>query len=429
MSSTGSTPELKATDWNNKMTERAVDYCRCCKSENMMMFLPLGAQPPANAFLREDQLGSESVFDLNTHACLDCGLIQIPNRIPDDFFRHYLYIPSASATMHEHFSQLADDIKNKFINNNDDLLVDIGCNDGLLLKASHDLGINTLGIDPAENIVDLAREKGLEIYSEYFNPESALTVVNQYGKARVITTSNTFNHIDDLDGFMEGIRILLDDYGVFIIEVPRAIEYKNKLMFDNIYHEHLSVFSVKSLSDLLSRYNMEIFDLEYIDVQGGSMRVFVRWIIPDAAISGVLEEWLAIEKEIGLTDADMYRNYKADVDKIRDELLALLDELIAQGKKIAGYSAPAKGNTLLNYYGIGTDRLPYLVDKNELKQGLYSPGMHIPVVSPEKIMEDKPDFLLILAWNFADEIMGQQDEYRNNGGKFILPIPEPRIVE
>ncbi len=411
------------------MSERSVDFCRCCDGENMTMFLALGAQPPANAFLKKEQLDKEIAFDLNTYACMDCGLIQIPNRIPDDFFRHYLYVPSASATMLKHFSTLASKLQSKFLKKSDDLLVDIGCNDGLLLKASHDLGIKTLGIDPADNIVALAKQKGLDVYGEYFNPETAKIVSDKYGRAKVITTSNTFNHIDDLRNFMEGIRILLHDNGVFIVEVPRAIEYKNKLMFDNIYHEHLSVFSVKSLQNLLTNFDMEIFDLEYIDVQGGSMRVFARVKSSEGEISGTVAEWLATEQKIGLFDPENYRNYKKSVDKIRDDLLLLLNKLEKEGKKIVGYGAPAKGNTLLNYFGIGPDRLPYLVDKNELKQGLYSPGMHIPVLSPDKIMEDKPDYLLILAWNFADEIIEQQDEYRKNGGKFILPIPEPRIVE
>ncbi len=393
------------------------------------MFLPLGPQPPANAFLRQDQFESETFFELNTYACLDCGLVQIPDRVPADFFRHYLYFPSASPMMHGHFASLAEQINERFISSGDDLLVDIGCNDGLFLKASHDLGIRTLGIDPAENIVELARQKGLEIYSEYFDAETARAVLEKYGKATVITSNNTFNHIDNLDSFMEGIRILLGDDGVFIIEVPRAIEYKNKLMFDNIYHEHTSVFSVKSLKDLYARYDMEIFDLEYIDVQGGSMRVFARKITPGADIADTVNEWLTIEKEIGLTDPEMYKIYKSQVDHIRDELLALLDDLIACGKKVAGYGAPAKGNTLLNYYGIGPDRLPYLADRNELKQGLYTPKMHIPVVSPDVIMQDRPDYLLILAWNFADEIIKQQDDYRRQGGKFILPIPKPVIVD
>lgn len=410
------------------MTERAVDICRCCGSRNMLMFLPLGAQPPANAFLKAEQFAEEKAFELNTHACLDCGLIQIPNRIPDDFFRHYLYIPSAAATMYGHFARLAEQLQERYLQDPGDLLVDVGCNDGLLLKSAHDLGIRTLGIDPAENIGALAREKGLDVYGEYFNPDTAADVAASYGKASVITTSNTFNHIDDLDGFMAGVRLLLDEGGVFIVEVPRAIEYHSKSMFDNIYHEHLSVFSVRSLQALYAKFDMVIFDIEYIDVQGGSMRVFARAGAADPAVSDTVGEWLAVEESMGLTAPETYSQYRARVDGLRSELLALLDGLLAQGRRIAGYGAPAKGNTLLNYYGIGPERIPYLADKNPLKQGLYSPGMHIPVVAPDRIAEDRPDYLLILAWNFADEIIAQQADYRASGGQFILPIPRPEIV-
>lgn len=286
----------------------------------MTMFLPLGAHPPANAFLKEEELKEEVTFELNTYACVDCGLIQIPNRIPDDFFRHYLYVPSASATMHVHFTSLAKKLQDRYLKDKDDLLIDVGCNDGLLLKAAHDIGINTLGVDPAENIGKIAKEKGLEIYGEYFNPDTAKIALEKYGPATVITTSNTFNHIDDLRGFMEGVRVILKKEGVFIVEVPRAIEYKTKLMFDNIYHEHLSVFSVKSLKDLYADFDMEIFDLEYIDVQGGSMRVFARAKSVESEISDTVGEWLENEAKLGLYTKENYENYKVQIDVFRRNL-------------------------------------------------------------------------------------------------------------
>lgn len=411
------------------MSERGSNYCRCCESEKMTMFLPLGSQPPANSFLTEAQLSEpEACFELNTCACLDCGLIQIPNRIPDDFFRHYLYIPSASSTMYRHFSTLAEKLQGRFLSKSDALLVDIGCNDGLLLKSAHDLGIKTLGVDPADNIVAMAKEKGLDVVGEYFNPETARLIHSKYGAATVITSSNTFNHIDNLHQFMEGIKILLAENGVFIIEVPQAIEYVNKLMFDNIYHEHLSVFSVKSLQQLYAKFGMEIFEIEPIDVQGGSMRVFARIANSGTSSSSAIADWLKKEQEIGLLDKATYVAYKKSVDGIRDQLKDLLRNLKKQGKKVIGYGAPAKGNTLLNYYGIGPETLDYLADKSPLKQGLYSPGMHIPIVLPDEIAKDKPDYMLILAWNFADEIMEQQKGFSAAGGKFILPIPRPEVI-
>lgn len=411
------------------MSERGLNLCRCCESKRMTLFMPLGSQPPANSFLTKAQISEpEACFDLNTCACLNCGLVQIPNRIPDDFFRHYLYIPSASTTMYRHFSTLAEKLQKRYLSSPDSLLVDIGCNDGLLLKSAHDLGIKTLGVDPADNIVVMAKEKGLDVVGEYFNPGIAQLIYSNHGPATVITSSNTFNHIDDLHQFMEGVKILLAENGVFIIEVPQAIEYLNKLMFDNIYHEHLSVFSVKSLQQLYAGFGMEIVEIEPIDVQGGSMRVFARNIDSESRPSSAIADWLLREQEIGLLNEPTYFAYKESVDSIRDQLKDLLKNLKYQGKKIIGYGAPAKGNTLLNYYGIGPETLDYLADKSPLKQGLYSPGMHIPIVSPDEIAKDKPDYMLILAWNFADEIMEQQRDFSAAGGKFIIPIPRPKVI-
>ncbi|MCR8915762.1 methyltransferase domain-containing protein [Marinobacter panjinensis] len=410
------------------MSERASHFCRCCESTDMFMFLPLGPHGPAQGFLEREKLHKEKLFDLNTHACLQCGLIQVPNRLPPDFFRHYLWVPSTGALAHVHFADLAKKIKSTLLTNSEDLFVDIGCNDGLLLKSANDVGIKTLGIDPAENIGQMAKEKNLTVISEYFNAETAKLALKQHGKAKVITSNNTFNHIDNLHDFMDGIRILLKQDGTFIVEVPQALQYFNNLMFDNIYHEHVSVFSVKSLSDLYRGFGMEIYDIESIDVQGGSMRVYARFADDEVTISPYVQEWLDEEKKAGLLDANAYKRFETSVEGIRDKLLSILDDLKAEGKSIIGYGASAKGNTLLNYYGIGTETLPVIVDKNTLKHGLYSPGMHIPVRPVEAIAEENPDYILILAWNFANEVMTQQEEYRRGGGKFIIPLPKPRVV-
>jgi len=410
------------------MSERAATYCRCCNSENMLMYLPLGSHGPAQGFLKASQLADETLFELNTHVCLDCGLIQIPNRIPPDFFRHYLWVPSTATEMHAHFGNLAAKLKDTLLASEDDLFVDIGCNDGLLLKAAHDLNIKTLGIDPAENIGQMAKDKGLIVISEYFNPETAKLALRQYGHAKVITSNNTFNHIDDLHNFMEGIDILLADEGSFLVEVPQAIEYINKLMFDNIYHEHLSVFSVKSLLDLYTSFNMEIYDIDPLTVQGGSMRVYARKAKEQSTIPENVQRWLDKEKAIGLLDPASYPKYKVAVDTIRNQLLDILKQIKSAGKTIIGYGASAKGNTLLNYCGISTDTLDYIADKNTLKHGMFSPGMHIPVVPVGKIDQDKPDYMLILAWNFADEIMQQQSAFKAAGGKFIIPFPKPIVI-
>ena len=395
----------------------------------MHMFLPLGAHPPANAFLRRDQLDRpEARFALDTHVCLDCGLIQVPNVIPPDFFRDYLYVPSASDTMHEHFGRLAAFVREQLAPSPDELVVDIGSNDGLFLGKLKALGGRGLGVEPATNLTEIARARGVDVVNEYFNEASAADVRWRYGAASVITTTNTFNHIDDLHGFMAAVTRLLAPEGTFVIEVPHAADLIQQNEFDTVYHEHVSEFSVQSLVDLFAFFELEVVDVVRLTVHGGSMRVFGRRRSAGARQSSEVSSWLAAEQRAGLLEAKTYDAFAVRVHDIRARLLALLAELTGAGRRIAAYGAPAKGNTLLNYYQIGPDTLAYLADRNTLKHGLYSPGMHIPIVPAERVLEDQPDYLLVLAWNFADEIMRQQEEYHRRGGKFILPIPEPRVV-
>lgn len=403
--------------------------CRTCKSNRLYMFLSLGSHPLANGFLRKVQLTeTEALFPVDIHVCLDCGLIQIPNNVPPDFFRNYVYVPSASEAMHRHFAALADEVARKFLSSPESLTVDIGCNDGLFLKSLRDRGARTLGVDPATNIIQMARQKGLEIVNEYFSPEIARRITETHGPATVIMTTNTFHHVDDLDSFTEGVALLLADEGTFIIEVPHALEIVNQNQFDGVYHEHVSQFTVKSIVDLFRRFDLEVFDLERLDIHGGSIRIFGRKGKSAKTVSPAVSEWLSRESESGLFSASTYDVFRERVEKNKQTLLKLLKKLNGEGERVVGYGASARGNTLLNYYQIGTDVLDYIVDRNSLKHGLYSPGMHIPVFGVERILEDRPNYMLILAWNFAEEIMRQQVEYGRLGGRFILPIPEPRII-
>jgi hypothetical protein len=404
--------------------------CRACRGTNLYMFLPLGDHPPANAFVTPAQAaaGPQPAFPLDVSACLDCGVVVVPDMLPPDFFQDYHYVPSASATMHAHFARFAQAVRDRYARGPGELVVDIGCNDGLFLKACADLGMATLGIEPAANIAALARAKGLEIVNEYFGAEMAHGVRARYGPAAVITTTNTFNHIDDLHAFMRGVDVLLADGGTFIVEVPQALTLVEQNEFDTVYHEHMSTFSVTSLAKLYRFFGMRIVQVEELPIHGGSMRVSAQRRPDSAAEVPEVQAWLDLERERGLFEATTYDALAGRVHRIRAELLELLHGLKREGKRLAGYGAPAKGNTLLNYYGIGPELLDFLADRNTLKQGKLSPGMHIPVVSPERILAVQPDYLLILAWNFADEIMAQQEEYRRRGGRFILPIPTPRVV-
>lgn len=402
--------------------------CRTCKSERLYLFLPLGDHPLANGFLREDQLAvKEPRFPLDVHACLDCGLIQVADQIPPGFFRHYVYIPSSADAMHGHFEGLADKLAAR-LPSPDALTIDIGCNDGLFLSFLRRRGARTLGIDPAENIAELARDKGVEVVTEYFTPDLARHIREEHGPAHVVVTTNTFHHIGDLDPFTLGVTILLADDGVFVVEVPHAQELVEQNQFDGVYHEHVSQHTVKSFVDHFALFGLEVFDVERLDVHGGSIRVFARPARNGAVPAPAIQPWLDEESRRRLFDVETYDAFRLRVERIRNELTAMLTDAKAAGRRIVGYGASARGNTLLNYYGIGRDTLDYIVDRNPLKQGLYSPGMHIPVESAERLAEDDPDDMLVIAWNFADEIIEQQRAFREHGGRFILPIPEPKIV-
>lgn len=404
-----------------------MDECRACGSARMLLFLPMGDHPPANMFVRpEDADKPQPAFPLNTQACLDCGMIQVADQIPDGFFRHYLYIPSGAATMHGHFEGLAKVLADKA---DGGLIVDIGCNDGLMLGFANRMGANTLGVDPAANLAEKAAENGVEVHVAYFGPETADELRAKRGAAQVISTTNTLNHIGDLVSFMDGINRLLADDGWFVIEVPWGRDIIRTNQFDNVYHEHMSEMSLKSLVKLAERVGMRVADVTYHPVHGGSMRVFIRKADAVDAPGDKVLEMLVAEDAAGMNDAGVFIAFADRARQIGEDLRELLASLKAEGKTIAGYGAPAKGNTLLNFFQIGPETLDFLVDRNPLKQGMLSPGMRIPIYDPAVIAERKPDYLLVLAWNFFDEIRSQLADYESAGGKFILPLPSPHVVE
>lgn len=405
--------------------------CRACKSSRMYLFLALGNHPLANGFVTEHALNQpEPRFPLDVHVCLDCGLIQVADNIPAEFFRQYVYIPSASEVMKEHFAAFADTLAAGPAASHDALVVDIGCNDGLLLKGLKDQGVRTLGVDPATNIVEMAREKGLDVVNEYFTPALARQIRSEHGPAAVVVTTNTFHHIGDLDTFTEGVTLLLDDDGVFVVEVPYALDIVEAGQFDGIYHEHVSQFTMKAFVDLFARFGMEVLDVQLLDVHAGSLRVFAgKATGTGRGPSTTVGEWVDREAQRGLFSAATYDAFRARVERNRDALLELLGSLKRAGERIVGYGASARGNTLLNYYGIGPEMLDYIVDRNALKHGLYTPGMNIPVYGVERLLEDMPPYVLVIAWNFAEEIVRQQAPYAARGGKFLLPIPEVRVLE
>lgn len=403
--------------------------CRGCTSDRLHMFLPLGEHPLANGFLTEQQLGRpEPLFSLDAHACLDCGLIQVADQVPAEFFRHYVYVPSSSPQMQRHFDSYSDWLYERVLPGPGALVLDIGCNDGLLLRCLAQRGVRTLGIDPATNIVMRAREAGIEVIDEYFVPELARDVRARYGPAGVITTNNTFHHIGDLDSFTEGVAELLADDGVFVVELPHALNIVEQNQFDGIYHEHVSQFTVSSLDAHLRRFGLQLVDVVTSMVHGGSIRAVARRAGPDVHPTEAVHALQQSEHDRDLFARATYDRFRSRVEAGRASVRALLGELAEDGRKVAAYGASARGNTMLNYYGIGPAQLDYVADRNELKHGLFTPGMHVPVVTVDTVRQRPPDWLLLLAWNFADEVFEQLADYRQAGGRFLVPLPEPRKV-
>lgn len=405
--------------------------CRMCRSDALHQFLDLGFTPPADQFRRKDQLREPDVYyPLQVEVCDDCGLVQLSHTVsPEVLYRNdYPYESSTTKTGHLHWAGFAKSVVERFGLGSKDLVVDIGSNVGVLLSAFKDNGVRVQGVDPAANIVMLAHERGIDTICDFFNSESVASIIDMKGRASVITGTNVFAHIDDLHGFMHCIKDLLDDKGVFIFEAPYFVNLLKFNEYDTIYHEHISYLSVKPLLPFFAHFGMEVFDIQQVDIHGGSFRVFVgragRWPVLD-----VVQKTLDEENAMGIYNHRVLDEFSERVKKNKRDLVWLLQRLRSEGGKIVGVSAPAKGMTLLNYCRIDNELLDFVTEKSKLKIGRYTPGSHIPVVPDSELLEKQPEYALLLAWNFADEIIKNLHEYRTRGGKFIIPIPEPRIIE
>lgn len=405
--------------------------CRMCQSIQLYKFLDLGFTPLADQFRRKDQLlESETYYPLEVYMCDSCGLVQLGHVVsPEILYRNdYPYESSTTATGKIHWNEFASSVVKRFNLNKKDLVVDIGSNVGVLLNAFKDHGIRICGIDPAANIVLIAQQHNIETICDFFNEESVNGTITRHGKASVITATNVFAHVDDLISFMKNILELLKDDGIFIFEAPYFGNLIRNLEYDTIYHEHLSYLSVKPLIRFFDKFNMEIFDLEFRDIHGGSFRVYVSKK-SNYPVNSVVDDLLVEEENNHIYSHAKLNDFADSVKQNRDELLWLLLSLKHENNKIVAVSAPAKGMTLLNYCKIGDNILDFITEKSDLKIGRFTPGTHIPVKPDAALLEEKPDYSLLLAWNFADEIIKNNLLYLKNGGKFIIPIPKPTIID
>jgi SAM-dependent methyltransferase len=409
------------------MTERQRIACRSCGYQELQSFLSLGWTPLANALLTEDQLGDrEETFPLELVFCSRCTLVQLTESIsPEKLFREYVYLSSFSETMLHHAETISSALIGSKHLGAQSLVVEVASNDGYLLQYYQSAGVPVLGIEPATNIARVAEQRGIPTINDFFGETLAARLVNEGHQADVIHANNVLAHVPDLNGFVRGLRQLLKPDGVAVVEVPYVYEMITHCEFDTVYHEHLSYFSLTALNELFTRNGLTIQRVDKLAIHGGTLRLYAGGATEQ---SESVAELLSDEKRYGLGNIEFYKGFGERVETLRDELGSLVHGLKAHGSRIAAYGASAKGATLLNYCRLGREVLDYVVDRSTVKQGLYTPGSHLKIFAPEKLLEDAPDYVLLLTWNFAGEIYEQQVEYRKRGGRFIVPVPFVRVV-
>ncbi len=402
--------------------------CRSCGHADLEPVLDLGTTALADRMLHESQLSEhEPTFPLEVVFCPNCSLMQILETVDPRvlFDEDYPYFSSFSNYLLDHSKKNVEELIERRGLGPDSFVVELASNDGYLLKNYVDHGVPVLGIDPVPALCEAAEKIGVPSLAEFFGLDSAEKMAAEGKQADIIHANNVLAHVADTNGFVAGIAALLKPAGMAVIEFPYVRDLIDHCEFDTIYHEHLCYFSVTAVDNLLRRHGLFLNDVWRLPIHGGSLRLFIeKTAAPLESVTGLLAE----EKELGIDRIDYYREFSRRVETLKESLLTMLRDLKGQGKSIAAYGAAAKGSTMINFAGIGTDLLDFVADKNVHKQGRYMPGQHIPIVAAEKIAEQQPDYVLLLPWNLASEILAQEQAFRDKGGKFIIPVPDPHIV-
>ena len=414
-----------------KSTLAASRSCRFCGVPLVHTFVDLGLSPLCESYVESGQLNQmEPFYPLHVFVCEKCFLVQLEQYVSaESIFSEYAYFSSYSDTWVQHAQRYAEMAVERFHLGPNSLVAETGSNDGYLLQHFVHRGIPVLGIEPAANVAKAAEARGVRTAVRFFGLETARELVHAYGQADLLIGNNVLAQVPDLNGFVAGMQILLKPQGVITMEFPHLVQLIRGNQFDTIYHEHFSYFSFTTVEKVFAAHGLTLFDVEEIPTHGGSLRIYARHRNDTTKpLSPHVEDLRAREQEEGVTRMQYYEVFSERVKETKRAILKFLIDAKRAGKRIAGYGAPGKGNTLLNYCGIRTDFLDYTVDRNPYKHGKFTPGTHIPIFPPEKIRETRPDYLFILPWNLKDEIMAQMAYIREWGGKFVVPIPEAQVL-
>ena len=408
---------------------RRRDTCRLCGGGALERVLALTPTPPANAFVDAERLNTEQAcFPLDVFFCKTCHHVQLLDVVdPAQLFENYVYVSGTSPSFVKHFEGYAEAVLDRFAPDPESLVVDIGSNDGTLLGAFKARGMAVLGVDPARDIAEEATKSGIETITGFFSAVLAAEIKKNRGPARIITANNVFAHADDLSGIVDGIKTLLASDGVFVFEASYLADVIEKTLFDTIYHEHLAYHSLAPLERFFEDNEMRLFSAVRVDSHGGSVRGFAGLTGGRHEADGSVAALIAVEEGLGLNRAETFVDFGHNIDALGAKLQKLTDSIKADGKSIAGFGAPAKATTLMHHFGLGPETIDFIVDDSPLKQGLFTPGHHIPVLPADALYERKPDYVLILAWNFAQPIMESHRAFQDAGGRFIVPLPDLEI--
>jgi SAM-dependent methyltransferase len=404
------------------MTFGVVQRCRSCGSSDLAPVLDLGVQPLANAYREPDDVSKEARYPLALLRCRACSLVQLTGTVPPKLmFDTYRYFSSYSSTMVDSMRVMARRLTAERRLTADDLVVEIASNDGYLLKHYLELGIPVLGVEPAQNVAAVAKDSGVPTLTEYFTRSLGSELADSGRAASVIHANNVMAHVPEINDFVAGISAALRPDGVAVVDTPYLVRFVDDREFDTIYHEHVFYYSLTAVSSLVARHGLRVTDVEQIPIHGGSLRLFIQHAAYPS--SERVQMLLKSEAERGVTTDEYYSGFAKRVEELKTEVTGLIRRLRAEGATVAAYGAAAKGTVLLNHFGLDHDTIDFVVDRSVHKQGLVMPGVGIPILASEELGRRRPDYTLLLAWNFADEILGQQQNYRAAGGTFIVPVP------